>query len=115
MFSYSTSVDKLEFTTSVCLRLLETCFEELTLREHLELICLLIKLLLTSIQRQRIETTRLPDDTEYQEQLVKETEIIQKLLKTLRTKLTTEFSSTMSNYYQSEFLLRELSVCPIIN
>ena len=73
----------------------------------MEVICVVIKLLLTSIQRQRKQMARSPSDQEYQ---VKEGEVISQLLKFLKPKLRRELSAKMACYYESKVLLTELQV-----
>ena len=67
---------ELEFTTSMCLKLLETFLKTLTFRDHLKIICNFIKLLLTSIQRQGHQITRSRGDEERQ---AKQREVIGEL------------------------------------
>ena len=111
-FFYRGSVKKLEFTTSMCLKLLETCLKELKFRDDLETICMLIKLLLTSIQRQRQQIARSSDDKEREK---KEREVLSELLNILKKRLLIELPSSMERYYKSELLLRELEVNKNIN
>ena len=96
----------------MCLKLLEVCLKQLNFRHQIEVICNLVKLLLTSIQRQRQEKVKRADNMERQG---KEEEIINNMLKILRGKLMNELPPTMSNNYQSESFLRELRVCMTIN
>lgn len=107
IISFRSSYETLEFTTSACLKLLEICLKDLTLRsEQLEVICVLIRLLLTSIQRQRKQMARSPSDQEYQ---AKEGKVISQLLEFLKAKLGGELSK-MACYNESKVLLTELQV-----
>lgn len=67
---------------------------------------MLIKLLLTSIQRERKEKSRRPNDTKGQ---ATEEEIITKMLKNLRSKFLSELPSSVSNF-KTDTLMRELEV-----
>ena len=67
----------------------------------------MIKLLLTSIQRQRKQMARSPSDQEYQ---VKEGEVISQLLKFLKPKLRRALSARMACYHESKVLQTELQV-----
>ena len=99
---------KLEFTTSICLKLLETCLKRLTFRDHLETICMLIRLLFTSIQRQRHHMASMGGDNGGE---IKEDEVFNKLLRVVRDHLISDLPSTMSSYYRSNILQKELEVC----
>lgn len=101
------SYKTLEFTTSVCLRLLEICVKRLNFRDQLEIVCLLIRLLLTSIQRQR---KGIAESSSEVENKTEEGAVINRLLKILRDKLMNVLPSSMAYYYRSESLLRELQV-----
>lgn len=91
----------------MCLKLLEICVKKLNFREQLETVCLLIRLLLTSIKCQRKQGAERSSEEENQ---AKEEEVIKKLLKILRNELMNGLPPSMSNYYKSESLLRELQV-----
>lgn len=101
------SYKTLEFTTSVCIRLLEICVKRLNFRDQLEIVCLLIRLLLTSIQRQR---KAIAESSSEVENKTEEGAVINRLLKILRDKLMNVLPSSMTYYYRSESLLRELQV-----
>ena len=101
------SYKTLEFTSSVCLRLLEICVKRLNFRDQLEIVCLLIRLLLTSIQRQR---KGIAESSSEVENKTEEGAVINRLLKILRDKLMNVLPSSMAYYYRSESLLRELQV-----
>lgn len=98
---------KLEFTTSICLKLLETCLKRLTFRDHLETICMLIRLLFTSMQRQRHQIASMGGDNVAE---IKEDEVFSKLLKIVRDHLMSDLLQTMSCYYRSDTLQKELEV-----
>ena len=92
----------------MCTRLLETCLKKLTIRDNLDCICQVIKLLLASICRQRREV----DDSADQESRQKnENDAIKALLASLQTRLRVDLSSHMSFYYEGEALANELLVC----
>ena len=97
-------MEESEFTSSMCLKLLEICLKQLTFWEHTKVNCLLIKLLLTSIQRQ-------VGRSDGEERETKEENLIKKLLKLLKSSLRIALPPSMSNYYKSDILLRELEVC----
>jgi len=66
---------------------------------------MLIKLLLTSIQRQRQEMLGRSDAEERQ---AKEEDLMQNLLRILKSSLTSNLPTRMCNHYESDRLLREL-------
>lgn len=84
------------------------CLKKLTLKDNLEVICQAIKLLFTSICRQRREVNESVDKDKRQES---EKNSISQLLMNLRTRLASDLSPTMSTEYRSESLERELLVC----
>ncbi len=104
----STNMEELEFTISMCSKLVETFLKNLNFRDHLDVICRAIKLLLTSIQRQRRETVGRPDEEKRQ---AVESDTINKLLKSLRSTLVADLAPSMSSYYKSDSFARELEVC----
>ena len=92
----------------MCTRLLEACLKELTIRNNLDCICQLIKLLLASICRQRREVDESADQERRQKN---ENEAIKALLASLRTRLRVDLSPYMSYYYGGDALADELLVC----
>ena len=104
---YSTNMEKLDFAISMCSKLVELFLKKLNFRDHLDVICRAIKLLLTSIQRQRRETVGKPDEEKRQ---AMESDTINKLLRILRSTLVIDLSPTMSPYYKSDSFARELEV-----
>lgn len=101
------SYKTLEFTTSICLKLLEICVKKLNFRDQLEIVCLLIRLLLTSIQRQR---KGMAESSSEVENKTEEGAVINKLLKILRNELMCVLPPSMNYHYRSDSLLRELQV-----
>ena len=91
----------------MCLTLLEVCLKKLNFKDHIDIICMLIKLLLTSIQRERQEKSRRLNETKGE---ATEEEIITKMLKTLRSKLLSELPSSMRSFLKTDALMRELEV-----
>ena len=106
--SYSVNCKTLEFTTLLCLKLVEICLKKLTLKGNLDVICQAIKLLFASICRQRREVNESLDQDKRQE--IEENTISQ-LLMSLRTRIVSDLSHTMSSYSRSDSLRRELLVC----
>ena len=98
---------KLEFTTSICLKLVEICVKKLNFRDQLEIVCLLIRLLLTSIQRQR---KGMAESSSEVENKTEEGAVINKLWKILRNELMCVLPPSMNYHYRSDSLLRELQV-----
>ena len=92
----------------MCTRLLETCLKKLTIRDNLDCICQVIKLLLASICRQRREVDESADQERRQKN---ENDAIKALLVSLRTRLRVDLSPYMSNYYRGDALANELLVC----
>ena len=92
----------------MCTRLLDACLKELTLRNNLDCICQVIKLLLASICRQRREVDESVDQERRQKN---ENEAIKVLLASLRTRLRVDLSPYMSYYYGGDALADELLVC----
>ena len=105
-------MDELDFTNSMCGKLLEVCLHKLTFRRHIKIICNLIKLVLTSIQRRQQEMAGRQEDTDPK---VIEEGSLSRLLKILGHQLTHELPGTMPSYYKNEELLKELEVCTAVN
>ncbi|PFX19442.1 E3 ubiquitin-protein ligase RNF213 [Stylophora pistillata] len=97
----------LEFTTSVCSKLVEICLSKLKLGDYLDVICQAIKLLFTSICRQRREVI---EGVHQDKRLESEDNSISQLLKDLRTRIVDDLLPSMSVCYRSEPLARELLV-----
>ena len=106
--SYSVNWKTLEFTTSLCLKLVEICLKKLTLKGNLDVIGQAIKLLFASICRQRREVNESLDQDKRQES---EENTISQFLMSLRTRIVSDLSHTMSSYSRSDSLRRELLVC----
>ena len=96
-----------EFTSSICLKMLEICVRKLNFRDQLEIVCLLIRSLLTSIKCLRKQVAERSTEEEIQ---AKEGAVISKLWNILRNDLMNGLSPSMSDNYKSESLLRELQV-----
>ena len=73
----------------------------------MDLICYTIELLFTCISKQRREFEEKPDQEEDQ---LNESKTIDRLLRSLRERLSNDLSHTMSYHDKSERLARELSV-----
>ncbi|KAJ7339375.1 hypothetical protein OS493_005769 [Desmophyllum pertusum] len=102
-----TNMEKLEFTISMCLQLVEFCLIMLNLLDHLDVICQAIKLLLTSILIQRRELEGRPNqETKH----TNESNAIDVVLSGLRHRLVLDLSPNMSSYYNSDGLARELEI-----
>ena len=104
---HSTDLKEVEFTVSLCLQLVEVFLKKLNIWEHVDLICHTIKLLFTCISKQRREFEEKPDQEEGQ---LNKNKIIDRLLRSLRERLSNDLSHTMSYHHKSEHLARELSV-----
>lgn len=92
----------------MCTQLLETCLKKLTIRDNLDCICQVIKLLLASISRQRREV----DESAGQERRQKnEDNAIRALITSLRKRLRDDLSPSISDYYGDDALANELLVC----
>ena len=80
---------------------------KLNFRDQLEIVCLLIRSLLTSIKCLRKQVAERSTEEEIQ---AKEGAVISKLWNILRNDLMNGLSPSMSDNYKSESLLRELQV-----
>ena len=101
-------MEKLEFTVSMCLQLVEICLKKLNFRDHLDDICQAIKLLLTSILIQRRELEGWPNQETKQ---TNESNAIDVVLSGIRNRLTNDLFPNMSSYQESDLDLgRELKV-----
>ena len=89
-------------------RLLETCLRVVTIRDNLDCICQVIKLLLASICRQRREVDESADQERRQKN---ENDAIKALLASLKARLGIDLSPYMPYYYEGYTLANELSVC----
>lgn len=96
-----------KFTVSVCLQLVEVFLKKLNFRDHVEVICQTIKLLFTCLYAHRREFEENPGQEKIQKN---ESIVINKLLKSLRDRLSKDLGKEMSSYYKSDNLARELSV-----
>ena len=81
--------------------------KQLNFRDQLEIVCLLIRSLLTSIKCLRKQVAERSSEEEIR---AKEGAVISKLWMILRNDLMNGLSSSMSDNYKSGSLLRELQV-----
>jgi len=101
-----------EFTVSTSLKLAEVCLEKLSLRENIDVICLAIKLLFSSIQQWESD----PLDGENNDKVNKtdverlKKDCVRKISEKLVSKLRRIFHYDMPDNYQSDALKRELQV-----
>ena len=86
-------------------RLLETCLRAVTIRDNLDCICQMIKLLLASICRQRREVDEIADQERRQKN---ENDAI---LASLQERLKSDLSPNISYHYGGDALANELLVC----
>ena len=107
VYFHRSSSKSLEFTSSVCLKLLEICVKKLNFREQLETVCLLIRLLLTSIKCQRKQGAERSSEEENQK---KEGAVIGELWMILRNDLVNGLPKSTFDYDKSESCLEELQV-----
>jgi len=99
------------FTVSASLKLAEVCLENLTIGDDIDLICLAIKLLFSSIQQWHHG----PVDGENDDKVNKsdaslEKDCVRKLSEKLIRKLKRILYSNMPDNYQSDALKKELQV-----
>ena len=107
-----------EFTVSASLRVAEVCLDNFILPEDIDLVCLAIKLLFSSIQQwlndamdsQTDDGKKKADEREH----LKE-QYVRKLSEKVASKLKRALSSNMPEYYHSDALSRELEVGILIN
>ena len=92
----------------MCTQLVETCLKEWNVRDNLDFICQVIKLLLASICRQRQDVDESVDQDRRQKN---ESNAIKALLASLRTRLRIDLSPYMPYYYGGDALANELLVC----
>ena len=105
---HSTELKEVEFSVSLCLQLVEVFLKELNICDHVDMICHTIKLLFQCIRKQR----RLFEEKLDQEKgQLDERKTIDRLLSSLRDRLSRDLYHTMSSSPKSEHLARELSVC----
>lgn len=105
-----------EFAVAASLELVEACLEKFVFRDDIDLICLSIKLLFSSLRQWRnaavdagdSETANKENQTDEIESLKED--CIRKFLKMLGSKLTRELSFSMPDDYQNVALSRELKV-----
>ncbi|XP_022796391.1 E3 ubiquitin-protein ligase rnf213-alpha-like isoform X1 [Stylophora pistillata] len=102
-----TELKEVEFSVSLCLQLVEVFLKELNICDHVDMICHTIKLLFQCIRKQR----RLFEEKLDQEKgQLDERKTIDRLLSSLRDRLSRDLYHTMSSSPKSEHLARELSL-----
>ncbi|KAL9988403.1 hypothetical protein ACROYT_G002841 [Oculina patagonica] len=106
-----------EFTVSASLILAEVCLENLSFRDDIDLICLAIKLLFSSIQQWRNSAEDSQTDvneTKADERDSLSKTSLQKLSEKVVDKLKRTLGYAMPDNYQSDALLRELEVWSVL-
>lgn len=105
-----------EFTVSASLKLAEACLEKFYFRDDIDLICLAIKLLFSSIQQWQndaIDSGTADSGNKTDERESSKKDCIRKFLKKLGSKLKGELDIYMPDNYQNVALSRELKVMVI--
>ena len=113
LISNSSKPEVAEFTVSASLKLAEVCLDVLYFHDSIDLICLAIKLLFSSIQQWQIravdsETHDKGNKAEGKGSLKEH--CINQLSRKLGSRLKREFYTEMPDYYKSDALSRELKV-----
>lgn len=109
-----------EFTVSASLRLVEACLEKFFFQDDIDLICLAIKLLFSSLQQWRNDAVDAGDseavnrENQTDEKEYLKNDCVGKFLKMLGNKLKGELEVYMPDNYQNVALSRELKVREII-
>ena len=103
-FSDSSTMEVVEFTVSASFKLAEVCLENLSFEDGIDLICLAIKLLFSSIQQWH----RGPVEDENNDKVKKD--CVRKLSEKLICKLKRTLPFNMPDNYWSDALKRELQV-----
>ncbi len=112
-FPNSSKLEVAEFTVSASSTLVEVCLEGVHFQDDIDLICLAIKLLFSSIQQWRnIAVDTHTDDKEHKSQGTGSLEenCVHQLSKKLGSRLKRELHHQMPEYYRSDALSRELKV-----
>lgn len=100
-----------EFTVSASLKLAEVCLENLSFRDGIDLICLAIKLLFSSIQQwQNCPLDGENDDKVNKADAFLKEDCVRKFSEKLVSKLKRVLYYDMPENYQSDALKRELKV-----
>ena len=109
---YSSNIEIVTFRVSTSLKLVEVCLENLSFLKDIELNCLAIKLLFSSIQQWQNSTieSQTEDPNKPQERETLKKDCIRQLWKKLRSKLVEVLEIQMPDDYRSEALSRELKV-----
>ena len=107
-----------EFTVSASLRVAEVCLDNFNLPEDIDLVCVAIKVLFSSIQQwlndamdnQTDDEEKKADEREY----LKE-QCVRKLSENVASKLKRALPSNVPEYYHGDAFSRELEVGILIN
>jgi len=115
---FSSKAEVAEFTVSASLKLTEVCLKNLYVRDDIELICLAIKLLFSSIQQWQNDA--MDSQTDNEENKTDGREYLKKgyicrLSEKVAIKLKGALSQNMPECYRSNSLSRELEVRILIN
>lgn len=105
------------FTVSASLRVVEVCLDNFNLPEDIDLVCLAIKLLFSSIQQWQNDAMDSQTDDEKKKadgEYLKE-EYVRKLSEKVASKLKRALSPNVPEYYLGDALSRELEVRILIN
>ena len=117
-FSISSKAKAAECTVTASLEVAQICLDNLNFREDIDLMCLAIKLLFSSIQQWRTyamdsQTNDEEKKTDGREYLKEE--CIRKISEKVASKLKRALPPDMPEYYRSDALSRELEVWILIN
>jgi len=112
-FLISSQAEVAEVTVTASLKVTEVCLENLNFREDVDLICLAIKLLFSSIQQRQnhameSQTNDEEKTTDGRDDLKEE--CVRKLSEKVGSKIKRALSPEMPEYYRSDALSRELEV-----
>ena len=112
-FSISSQAEVAEVTVIASLKVTEVCLDNLNFHEDIDLMCLAIKLLFSSIQQRQnyaidSQTNDEKNTTDGREDLMEE--CIRKLSEKVASKIKRALSPEMPDYYRSDSLSRELEV-----
>lgn len=113
LFSNSIKPEVAEFTVSSSLKFAEVCLDGLHFRDGIDLICLAIKLLFSSMQQWRkcvVDSETDEKENKPQEKGSQKDYCIHQVSKKLGSKLKRELHNEMPDYYKSDALSQELKV-----
>lgn len=112
-FSISSKAEVTEFTVSASLTVAEVCLDNFSFKEGIDLMCLAIKLLFSSIQQWQndaIDSQTEDEENKTDGRKYLKKEYVRKLTNQVLSKLKSSLSPDMSGYYRSDALSRELEV-----